>query len=60
MTEYVVLFATKVSAKSKSDMERKAVAIEEKLSKCLKKKVYAHSYGIVEKKDEIQSTLEVK
>lgn len=60
MTEYVVLFATKVSAKSKSDMERKAETIGETLSKTLKKKVYPHSWGIVEKKDQIQTTLGVE
>ena len=60
MTEYVVLFATKVSAKSKSDLERKAETIGETLSKSLRKKVYPHSYGVLEKKDVVQSTLEVK
>ena len=60
MTEYGVLFLTKISAKSKSDLDRKAESVAEAMSKCLKKSVYAHSYGIIEKKDIVQSTLEVK
>ena len=60
MAEYGVLFAVKISAKSKSDMERKAEQTAEAMSKCLRKKVYPHSYGVIEKKDVVQSTLEVK
>lgn len=61
MTEYSVLFVTKISAKSKSDLERKAEQTAETLSKCLRKSVYAHSYGVIEKKDTVtQSTLEVE
>ena len=59
MTEYNVLFVTKISAKSKSDMEKKAEVVGETMSKCLKKKVYPHSYGVIEKKDEIQTKLEM-
>lgn len=60
MTEYGVLFLTKINAKSKSDLNRKAESVAETMSKCLKKSVYTHSYGIIEKKDIVQSTLEVK
>ncbi|MBQ2654062.1 MAG: hypothetical protein IJF83_10940 [Methanobrevibacter sp.] len=58
MTEYSVLFVTKISAKSKSDLDRKAESTAEAMSKCLKKKVYPYGYGLIEKKDQIQSTLE--
>ena len=58
MTEYSVLFVTKINAKSKSDMERKAETTAEQLSKCLKKSVYPHSYGIIEKKDTLQTKLQ--
>lgn len=60
MTEYNVLFVTKISAKSKSDLERKAEKYEEILSKALRKSVYAYGYGTLEKKDTIvkQSTLD--
>jgi hypothetical protein len=54
MTEYSVLFATKISAKSKSDLERKAEKVGLELSKCLKKGVYPHSYGEIVKKDRIE------
>ena len=60
MTEYGVLFLTKINAKSKSDLDRKAESTAEAMSKCLKKSVYPHSYGLIEKKDVVQSTLEVK
>lgn len=56
MTEYSVLFVTKISAKNKSDMERKAEKTAEQLSKCLKKSVYPHSYGIIEKQDTVTQT----
>ena len=56
LTEYSVLFVTKISAKSKDDMTRKAEQTAEQLSKCLKKSVYPHSYGIVEKKETITQT----
>ena len=60
MTEYSVLFVTKISAKSKSDLERKAEATAETMSKSLRKKVFPHSYGQIEKKDTVvQSTLDI-
>ena len=54
MTEYSVLFATKISAKSKADLERKAEKTSEQMSKCLKKLVIAHSYGEIVKKDHVE------
>jgi hypothetical protein len=60
MTEYSVLFVTKISAKSKSDLNRKAGQTAEAMSKCLKKKVYEYGYGRIEKKDAIQTTLGVE
>ena len=60
MTEYSVLFVTKISAKSKSDLERKADSTAEAMSKCLKKSVYPHSFGVIKKEDKVQSTLEVE
>lgn len=57
MTEYSVLFATKISAKSVKDMERKAEQTAEAMSKCLHKLVVAHSYGELKKEDTVQSTL---
>ena len=60
MTEYSVLFVTKISAKSKSDLGRKAEQTAEAMSKCLRKSVWAYGYGTIEKKDIVQSTLEVK
>ena len=59
MTEYSVLFVTKISAKSKSDLDRKAEQTADAMSKCLKKSVYAHSWGVIEKKDSVQSSLGV-
>lgn len=59
MTEYSVLFVTKISAKSKSDLERKAEKTAEIMTKTLRKTVHPHSYGIIEKKETItQTTLE--
>ena len=58
MTEYSVLFAVKMSAKNVKDLERKAETTGEQLSKCLKKKVYPYQYGIIEKKDVLQTSLE--
>ena len=57
MVEYSVLFAVKMSAKNVKDLERKVVPVEEKLSKCLKKRVYAYQYGEIVKKDQVQTTL---
>lgn len=53
MTEYIIMFYTKISAKSKDDLERKAEKVEETLSKCLRKKVSSYGYAKVEKKDNI-------
>ena len=58
MTEYSVLFVTKISAKSKSDLERKSEKVGEQLSKCLKKSVFPYGYGVIEKRDSIQSNLD--
>lgn len=49
MVEYSVLFATKISAKSKADMEWKAEQTAEAMSKCLRKTVLAHSYAKVDR-----------
>ena len=57
MVEYSVLFAVKMSAKNVKDLERKVVPVEDKLSKCLKKRVWAYQYGELVKKDVVQSTL---
>ena len=54
MTEYSVLFVTTISAKSKSDLERKAENTAEAMSKTLKKSVYPHSYGEIVKKDQVE------
>lgn len=54
MTEYSVLFATKISAKNKADLERKSEQVGLQLSKCLKKSVFPHSYGEIEKRDSIR------
>ena len=57
--EFSVLFAVKISAKSKSDMERKAEATAQAMTKCLNKKVYPYQYGVIEKTDTIvQTTLD--
>lgn len=59
MSEYLVFFFTKISAKSEKDINRKAETVGEQLSKCLKKKVNPHGYVEVEKKDVIkQATLD--
>ena len=57
MTEYSVLFVMKLSAKNVKDLERKAEASAEAMSKCLRKPVYAWQYGEIEKQDSVQSTL---
>ena len=57
MTEYSVLFAVKISAKNKKDLERKAETTAESMSKCLHKLVIPYSYGELVKKDQLQSTL---
>ena len=56
MGEYSVLFVTKLSAKSKKDLERKAEKTAEQMSKSILKPVYAHSYGEIEKKDTLKQT----
>lgn len=56
MTEYSVLFVTKITAKSKKDLERKAEIHEEILTKALRKPIYAYRYGEIEKKDKIKQT----
>ena len=60
MTEYSVLFVTKINAKSKADLERRAEKYEEILSKALRKPIHAYGYGKIEKKDTIatQTTLD--
>lgn len=57
LTEYSVLFAVKLSAKSVNQLELKAEQVGEQLSKCLRKPVYPYQYGELVKKDELQSTL---
>ena len=57
MTEYSVLFAVKLSAKSVKQLEKKAEQVGLELSKCLKKPVYPYSYGELKKEDKVQSTL---
>ena len=52
----MVMFYTKISAKSKDDLERKAEKVSETLSKSLRKKVYPHGYYEVEKSDRIVQT----
>ena len=54
MTECLVFFKTKLSAKSKKDLERKAEQVELALSKCLKKRVYAHGYVELVKQDTLK------
>ena len=54
MTEYLVFFKTKLSAKSKKDLERKAEQVELALSKCLKKSVHAHGYVELVKQDTLK------
>ena len=54
MSEYSVLFATKISAKNKADLERKSEQVGLQLSKCLKKTVFPHSYGEIEKRDTVK------
>ena len=56
MTEYSVLFVTKISAKSKKDLERKSEQYEEILTKTLRKPIQAYAYGEIEKKDQIKQT----
>ncbi len=58
MTEYFVTFYMKLSAKNEKDLARKAEQVAETFSKSLKKKVEAHGYVEIEKKDRtVQATL---
>lgn len=57
MTEYSVLFVTKITAKNKKDLERKAELHADLMRQAVNKPVYPHSYGIIEKQDTLQSTL---
>ena len=59
MTEYFVTFFTKLSAKSDKDLERKAEQTAEAMSKCLHKRVQAHGYVEIEKKDKPVDSQEV-
>ena len=56
MTEYLVTFYTKLSAKSEKDLERKAETIAEAITKTLKKRFEPHGYAEIEKKDKIKQT----
>lgn len=51
MTNYMVFYMVKLSAKSSKDLERKAEALEEDLSKHLRKKVWCHGYGEITNKE---------
>ena len=55
MTEYEIIFKTDITAKSKSDMERKAEIISAKFTEKIKKPVIA--VGYMEKKDTKQQRL---
>ena len=55
MTEYEIIFKTDITAKSKSDMERKAEIISAKLTEKIKKPVIAIDY--MEKQDNKQQKL---
>ena len=57
MTEYLVIFQTKLSAKSEEELREKAEKIEEVMSKTLKKKVEKHGYIELNKKDIPKSIL---
>lgn len=60
MTEFIVTYMVKVSAKGKKDLERKAEQIGETLSKTLRKSVLPHGYVEITKKDTVkQSTLDI-
>ena len=56
MSEYMVFFYTKVSAKSEKDVNRKAEQVGNVLSKALHKKVVPHGYVEVKKGDKIKQT----
>lgn len=54
MTEYMVFYMLKLSAKSSKDLERKAERVEADLSKHLKKKVWCHGYGEITNKEALK------
>lgn len=54
MTEYSVLFAMKLSAKSVDDLQRKAENTAKAMSKCLRKPVHAYQYGELVKQDTLK------
>jgi len=56
MVEYSVLFATKITAKNKEDLYRKADIHAEQMTKCLRKPVYAYQYGELEVKKTVKQT----
>lgn len=58
MTQYMVFFMTKVTAKSDKDLERRAETIAEDLSKHLKKKVWCHGYGEITNKEVLKDMIE--
>lgn len=58
MTQYMVFYMTKLSAKSDKDLERKAEKLEETLSKHLKKKVWCHGYGEITNKEVLKDMIE--
>ena len=58
MTQYMVFFMTKVTAKSDKDLERRAETIAENLSKHLKKKVWCHGYGEITNKEVLKDMIE--
>ena len=60
MVEYSVLFAVKMTAKNPKDLARKVEPVEEKLSKCLNKRVWAYQYGELVKKDVVEDRPEEK
>ena len=46
-----------MTAKNVNDLERNVEPVEEKLSKCIGKRVFAYQYGEIVKKDQVQTTL---
>ena len=54
MAEYLVFFATKLTAKSDKQLEKRAEIVQDSLTKHLKKQVYAHGYVEIEKQDRLK------
>lgn len=54
MTDYLVKFGVRVSAKSKKDLYRKAERIGNSMTMCVGKKVYPISYGEIVQKETIK------